>query len=72
MGSDFGKLTKIRVKILDDVYIKMLTYSLGNGIKGVFFLFMFSKSYKISNTRFLLAFMKVFFLICSAKPPLYS
>lgn len=41
LGSDFGKLTKICIKILDDVYIKMFTYSLGNGIKGFLFIYVF-------------------------------
>lgn len=43
------------------MYLKMLSYSLGNGTKGIFLLSVISKLYKISITQLLLAFMKYFF-----------
>lgn len=45
------------------MYLKMLSYSLGNGTRGIFLLRVISKLYKISITRLLLAFMKDFFLL---------
>lgn len=53
------------------MYLKMLSYSLGNGTRGIFLLSVISKLYKISITRLLLAFMKDFFPYYSAKPPLF-
>lgn len=53
------------MKILDNMYLKMLSYSLGNGTKGIFLLSVISKLYKISITQLLLAFMKYFFLLFS-------